>query len=998
MLYLSLAGVRTSLPLGATAQVVHKSPLFTDGLEDSFSLPFEVPTRGNEITLQHTHQLPLRNRVVQWENSMLGHAGLPLHPGTAHLLSTTPHAARITFSLEGFVQRVKGVMLPDTLREELIDLTDELVNQSISLHLRPLYADGGKCQFPMYRNTELYGDANADWYPSASEWSDDQAYDVNDLVTYTETSTAIMRTDIWQCQVGGASAGESPETHPAKWRRTSFGIVNAWDRANNQHYYNTISGNFYTHVPWFYLKWVLARSLAHIGYTPVGEFMDDTRTHELVLANNTTIDKPRLTNEDNYFDVLHSGTTAWNSDPDEPTVLEADTETPLPQQDTNDLWDDSASTFTPNQSGVWGFVITTRFVNPPNVGDARMYLYDPVAGYDIPPPNAPPIDLFDPLMVTYSPIGTDGLVTFEFSVNILPTMVGNPLQFRPAVRLGNIITGLGEWPNSPGHAFTDTRIIGWQQVAGTAVATLDTFIQPHRHVPNVEISAFLTAIADAFNLTLEPDTATRTLRLDYKEQELAQLVQRTTEHSPRLVNDVEMDHQRAVPGVRLQWEMDDLVDAQEYDADVRMAYSEADLSAPLTSGWRMVLLATRAAFKSVLDPSTGNFQWKRQGYLVPPKLVGRADGATDLKPAAKPVHMVQDELEEKEYLMPELPGLGTSAWFHTEGDRNAIRICEFQKARSSDSTVSNVPSARSWGYGWDGADRSAQTLLWDQDHENLPGLYQRHWERWLAMLTTAEPVTMDLLVDPAFLVGSDWKHPLRLHNQLYLVQELPVEYGVHDGRLMSEGAYLLKLVPGAAAAPLVFRCEGPQYLSLYATEALNLFAHTSTGYLAVRESDGTITVHGAGDPDEAVSVESGPLGQLCLWPCDAEGALSGEALTLQMASNSQNAVYRWWESLLQLGPLLFYEELDIRGMADLEYLGVVGDSCTRIRMGVHPVLSYLSAPTQAITNTDEIINTLNAAIAGGYVDLSGGTSAARTSASDTNYNALVANGWTVITN
>jgi aspartyl-tRNA synthetase len=118
MLYLSLSGTRTSLPLGATAQVVHKSPLFTDGLEDSFSLPFEVPTRGNELALQHTHELPLRHRVVRWENSMLGHAGLPLHPGTAHLLSTTPHAARLTFSLEGFVERVKGMLLPDTLREE----------------------------------------------------------------------------------------------------------------------------------------------------------------------------------------------------------------------------------------------------------------------------------------------------------------------------------------------------------------------------------------------------------------------------------------------------------------------------------------------------------------------------------------------------------------------------------------------------------------------------------------------------------------------------------------------------------------------------------------------------------------------------------------------------------------------------------------------------------------------------------------------------------------
>jgi hypothetical protein len=67
-------------------------------------------------------------------------------------------------------------------------------------------------------------------------------------------------------------------------------------------------------------------------------------------------------------------------------------------------------------------------------------------------------------------------------------------------------------------------------------------------------------------------------------------------------------------------------------------------------------------------------------------------------------------------------------------------------------------------------------------------------------------------------------------------------------------------------------------------------------------------------------------------------------------------------------------------------------------MGVHPVLSYLSAPTQAITNTDEIINALNPAIANGTLDLSGGTSAARTSASDDNYNALVANGWTITLN
>src|SRR5690606_5384664 len=106
---------------------------------------------------------------------------------------------------------------------------------------------------------------------------------------FTENG-GVERTDVWQC-TEAADPYESPISAPTKWRRTAFGLVNAWDRAMDSYHYNGGTGNFYAFVPWFYLKYVLHESLQYLGYRVMGDFMEDPTTHEQLLPNNTTTDR-----------------------------------------------------------------------------------------------------------------------------------------------------------------------------------------------------------------------------------------------------------------------------------------------------------------------------------------------------------------------------------------------------------------------------------------------------------------------------------------------------------------------------------------------------------------------------------------------------------------------------------------------------------------------------------------------------------------------------------
>lgn len=797
-LSLAIKGIALRIYIETEAQMEHINPMLADGMEDGFSLPFELPALGNEKVLEYVHELPLHQRTILFDDATLGHAGIQLFPGTLRVLGSTKDTVRTNFTQEGFVERARSVMLPDTLRALEIDIFSTWYDPKYF----PTYADGGPCRFPMHYNPSLYGSENPDWMPDAQEYSATQAYEMNKLVRFSMPADNVQREEIWQCTID-TTAGESPSSHPAKWRRTAFGIVNAWNKEQDSYYYNGSSGNFYALVPWFYLKYVLHHALAHIGYRGIGDFVDDARTDEVCLPNSTTLDRVREINTTIFFRALDDVGYSYTTTPigsEYPVIrLQANTESPLPYQDAGDRW--SGDTFTPDVAGYWVFNIHLILSNVENssLRFIGIHLY-----------NVHNQHITSRALGNITTQNGQHAAHGEFIIQFTEDMVGEAFHFRVAAHgylnwfnlptpppfsdIANIIYYWPSWPNNTADRILKTDIKGWLQQDEIGISYPDHVIHPNRHVPDISLLDFLLGVADAFNLELDPDHTLRTLHINYREPVVRHRHRHTTYHAGRLLNDVELDHTRAIEGARVKWDIETMEEGLQELNDAPVYDNEADVPQPYTSGMLAVLRNTREVLKSAFVEG-GLYVWNRVGYHHPPYGFGDADNGRTMTPAAKPLQMIYKRLDGEDYMMPMMDEQGTSAWFLVEGDRSTIHLCEMCPASSFGGNVANVPGARSWGYGWTTNDRSRLTLELHNADPELPGMGQQYWHHWLQTLLYSEPVTIDLLLDAPFLLGRAWKRPMHMQGQEYLIHRMPVTYGREQGLLISEGAFALRLMP-----------------------------------------------------------------------------------------------------------------------------------------------------------------------------------------------------------
>lgn len=980
MPYLEIDGQPVRLPADASVQMDLKSPLLSDVLEESYAPELVMPTEGNEAVLGHVHELALAERKTILERAVLGHQGVPMHRGEVDTLGSTPKEVRAAFVLEGFLRRIKGITLPDALKSTVIDMVAENITD---FHLQPLYSAGGRMQFPMHSNPSLYpSEARPYWNPSASDWISTATYSQDNLIRYTEYGV-VKRTNVWVCiDPAGTSAGESPDTAPSKWARAAFGVVNAWDASGGTHYFNTVGNEFYCFVPWFYLKWVLTRALAFVGYTPVGEWMDDTTWDEWQLANTTTIDAAREQTSINYFESGQNTAATFNGTLSDFKVP-GDIETPAPNQDPDGVWDPATYRWECPGAGTFRIVARTTINRhasgtPGRTQRVKAQLWDSTGALrgELYLAMTTPWDR--QRWADFSLVCGLGDVGLFFHVIMMVVeewsviVVGGPDLPQSTVL----------WPTVSTDAYTESYVRGWKENNAPAIATPNLQVEVHRHMADVELGGFIQAIKDAWNLEVTPDEATKTVRFDYREQVVANAAQNTSDHSHRQVDEIELDHERATKGVTLKHDMETHEEDAEAVANAGYVYSESDLLAPTTTGTYVVLRSTRELMKSVFR--NGVFVWEKVGYHVPEKTVGDALEADTVTMALVPLPMITQRLDGEEYLVPLLDAEGTSAWFNCEGKRDTLWIAEYKKSTNRAGDVTDVPSARCWGYGWDADDVSRATLLFDDVDIRMRGLYQRCFRLWLAMLIAAEPVKMDLRIDPAFLLGKEWKRILHIHSQRYLVQSMPVDYGPEE-ELVCEKAQLLRLRSlHAPQPPSTAAYVGVDTLRLFSYESELYFeVGTDTGYLAVHAPGGTTTVFGPFSGSFAITgtmprgTPSGG-GWWSFWPCDEDGNRSGNFLQFRSAA---------------------VRYADLPDMPLLDWLALAHGTLTEVELPALPSLLHLDLEDNAIADTDRIVNAIDPAIMGIDVHLEGGTNAPLTSLSETQYNTLVTdNGGTITSN
>lgn len=950
--------------------------LFTKGIEDSFSMPVDMPVHGNEQALEQVHQLAMANRRNMFRTAGVAVDGAPLFQGDLQVVASSPDAISASFAVDAFATRIKGLLLPDLMAGPDVQLhvNDDGTGK---VEPRPAYADGGDCQFPMHYNPSLYGDENPNWAPDHKEWKPGTSYAVNELVAFTSHQLLpdhpIQRTTYWQC-ISAAYANESPVTHPAKWRRTAFGIVNAWDHENGSYYYNT-AGSYYSFVPWFYWKWVIARALGAVGLQAAGEFMRDTRTHEFLLPNPNTIDAPRTTGL-HFFRASHDGDVIYTDDTAWFRLPGTDDSTP-PNQDTDGSWDTSTSEFLCQYAGTWRFtceytIAMERLKYSNQVGRVALLASDGTER------AASTFDPLDTYALQWSVAYVDNIecriIRWRTTIQVEMTAadVGHSFRFRPSVVHKPGYYVYYNWPQAAPDRLMGTTIVNGYMVQPVFVPQQpDTVVVPARHVPNVTLAAFLEAAKDMFGLEIVPDMENGRVELNYNRTAMDAMRHGVPDHTPRLAGPVTIHQADATPGIRLAWHMDDTVnELVQPGAQMTHYMHERQLPVPTAEGTRAVLLNTRELLETTF--ADNEFFWKPIGRYVPGVTIGDPKNPDEVVPTASPLHMDTMSIDGKPLCIPVLDMQGASLHFRTNTNFKDIHVAYYTAtARGPSSTLIpgpftppgevQGPQARSWGYAWNNSD-VVQSLHWLEDSQPprpvpAPDMYTTFHQPWVEMLTRAEPVELDLLLDIPFIKSGAWRRPILLNGQQFLVKNLPVS--LHAGRapLLATQTQALRIrhgVPDHVQEDFTTPPpppETPPMFHFIAEDETYCVIVTTSGHYAVRNAAGTTVVYAS---NEFIIL---PTDEYWAWACDESGVHDGAITQLYAAGNAGRIPY----TLFDVTSLHLLELLSV-SYAALPQLQLDGNTLLQSINIYEVTLGELYMTHNTLIETCDILNTTLAEI------------------------------------
>lgn len=862
MIEIRLNGEALTLGDDTQASIEYTSGLLNEALDDSFSLPFTVPVRGNERLLSDTHQFGRRNRPLEFKDAEIWRDGTRLHPGILYVEGSNEEEGTITLSLavEGFISSLDD----RTLRE--LDMGPTVYPKDM-----PLHAQGRNNQFwpqtpyvfPMVKAKDLYSkDQNPAWTPDTKEWDGvTGSYEVNDLVLFTGGPGIIQREELYQRLTPGGSGGY-PHLDPVNWRRTAFGIVNHWNHETGTFFTNSTDGNFYALLPMFFLKEVLKRALAAYDYALDGDWYTDVRYDQLLLWNNFTLDSVAK----NFF-FRASQTEPFSGQ--EPVIIPFDDDSTGDNEDTSGLWNTGTYRFAAPLDGDYYFTVRLA-ATISAMADVRLRIYN---------------ETFSTYVATHE-FGAfteiDAVVNFSLSC-----LAGQEFTFRVT---------LADGYDPATITVHDCWIIGW----ATSVSDVNTFAQqitPSDHMPHVTLKSLLLQVRDIFGLRVRADVGTRAVRLDYMDRLVLALPQEDI--TPTTRGTVALDHSSPLSGFSFGWDLDVDAPPDLSRLSFRGAFArESDFPLPLSAYEYVYALDTRLIFipKFGKHIFPDELRWTPTTWRMPDVLVGERDSDTrDIVPDLKPLLMDMVWTNGKQLLMPTTDDQGNSPFYRTSDNAPLLRmtywrgmrysgemICDggfvlagssflaangvycpdgtynghprwtrsggvtmedsifwtvigeslpawrltsggtmeeglgnirFYSLTSTDDPSAMIwqsiagevppfhvvmdeaapvtyPCATSFAYGL-----SSPAEIWDNelDWTSNRGPLELHQRAMLEALIGAETVTTDLEVTPGMLTGQDYERGRVLKHQKCFILTLPLDHTTKPGRMISEGARILKL-------------------------------------------------------------------------------------------------------------------------------------------------------------------------------------------------------------
>jgi hypothetical protein len=764
---------RLVLSAGAEVSIELTVRTLSTEVADDFTVAFDVPIRGNEIALGHAHHLALRNRLTKLTDWFM-RVDDASYAGVLYIEGATDQVISVSFVVNDLVGEIDDANLRSLdygPSFDFVKLIDHAKDVNTSAFPTQSYC------FPMHYNPTAYGSANPHWSPSASPYVPGNSYQTNDLVTYEEVVGTVRHTWIYQC-IANTSLGPGATAY---WRKTGFAIVNPWDPVAEAFRENDVSGNFYALSPWFYMKWVLQKALAAVGFSIAGDFWDDPATDRIVLEGVRCVDSMARTG---YMLASSSATQTFAGVNYNDFILGADNETTPPNQDADGLWASPLYTPPPLAPGlnfiVFRFRIHVRFSTPKQL---RIQMVDTGTGDGNNPLGHPePVFAFaGPAQLEWDEEITQAVLADDGAVSN-PIANGRTYSFSLQDNDPDASTSYSAEVYSFSVQSWLLDVDGWTTGDAAPRNTYANTIVPAEHMPDTTLGELIAACCEAFGLEPKPDRSKKVLHLDYAHNTLSAQPIDVTE---RLRSPIRITTSARSPGQRIRWEQD----APNFDlTGYRLTQTQSNeeaLSPPSGPGEYAVVTNSRRLYISV--PALDGFFWRPVGHQLTSVLYGETKGASDTTLAIGPVLMDIRTIEGELYLLPSMEKELGSSLFNTPGNSSSLRFAWFAGLQpNNDGHTYPFASAFALNHIGTGLPNAISADL-DTAHATTY-IHARTQAAVLGM-----PFEADLEVDPVFLASGDYAKPLLIHNQRCQLETLPLIYSQDPGPMVARGARFIKL-------------------------------------------------------------------------------------------------------------------------------------------------------------------------------------------------------------
>lgn len=370
---------------------------------------------------------------------------------------------------------------------------------------------GAVMKFIPHFNPEFFSkEVNPDWNLESSDYDSTQAYAVDDVVIY-QTRSAFDQPEKYIC-ISAAAISETPITHPNKWQKIPFCVLNDWDTDADTFYTNETQKignkyfqNFHALVPWMQLHHIIRSAANGIGYTVDGDYMKDTHEQRALIESNFAQVRPaeyRALLQVNNFSDENALALPQNGGPTG-TGVESIVQDPPSENDPLGLFDEDDQEFTINRKGVY-IIRCTGFIwaDENGVDEVQLFFFLLESGVNIAASSQ-----------TFA-VGSfpDGSTTQEFEIEIVHEYdyvgtdgtVDQVLELRAEV----------QDTDSLGAVLTNT-FISFENITYQGVDNYDGGVHFSDHVPDITVADFFEAIRTWKNVLIDFDGRKKVISLNY---------------------------------------------------------------------------------------------------------------------------------------------------------------------------------------------------------------------------------------------------------------------------------------------------------------------------------------------------------------------------------------------------------------------------------------------------------------------------------------------------